>query len=440
MTYIIAAVIVLGVLIFIHELGHFFAAKIFGVRVERFSIGFPPRLFGKQIGETDYCISAIPLGGYVKLSGMVDESLDTSTLTGAPHEFMSKPLYQKVIIITAGVVMNFLLAVAIFGGIAWLQGESVLPSTTLGYVQEGSIADSMGFQEGDKILSVNGKPVHNWKDIDRGFLENFGKDTHYVVERDGKTIPIVIQWGNMKLTDTQQLGIGPFVAAEVGSLVPGYPAADAGLQTGDRIVAINDTAISSWGDMTDIINASPEKLLTITVLRGNEKQEIQITPRADTVRDETGNEKTVGRIGIGLPIDYVKYSFFPAILKGFNDSIFWARMNITGFIRVISGKDSARDSLAGPIAIVKMAGDTAKQSFLSLIPMIAVLSVVLAMINILPIPALDGGHLAIILIEGIRKKPLSVKTKMVVQQIGMAFLLILMIFVFYNDIARQFMK
>jgi len=440
MTYIIAAVIVLGVLIFIHELGHFFAAKIFGVRVERFSIGFPPRLFGKQIGETDYCVSAIPLGGYVKLSGMVDESLDTSTLTGAPHEFMSKPLYQKVIIITAGVVMNFLLAVAIFGGIAWLQGESVLPSTTLGYVQEGSIADSMGFQEGDKILSVNDKPVHNWKDIDRGFLENFGKDTRYVVERGGKTIPIVIQWGNMKLTDTQQLGIGPYIPAEVGSLVPGYPAAEAGLQTGDRIVAINDTAISSWGDMTEIINASPEKLLTITLLRANEKQDIQITPRADTVRDEAGNEIAVGRIGIGLPIDYVKYSFFPAILKGFNDSIFWARMNITGFTRVITGKDSARDSLAGPIEIVKMAGNTAKQSFLGLIPLIAVLSVVLAMINILPIPALDGGHLVIILIEGIRKKPLSVKTKMVVQQIGMAFLLILMIFVFYNDIARQFMK
>jgi regulator of sigma E protease len=438
MTYLIAAVVVLGVLIFFHELGHFIAAKIFGVRVERFSIGFPPRLFGKKIGETDYCVSAIPLGGYVKLSGMIDESLDTDTLTGAPHEFMSKPLYQKVIIITAGVLMNFLLAVAIFGGIAWIQGESVLPTTTLASVQEASIADNMGFQSYDKILQVNGEPIQNWKDINHSFLENFGKDTRYLVERSGEKMTIHVEWGNLKLKDTQQLGISPLIPAEVGELVPGYPAYDAGLEEGDRIIAINDTAISSWEEMSLMINSKPGVPIELTVLRNGEMLNINITPKADDARDAEGNEIVVGRIGIGVPVAYINYSFLPAMLKGFKDSIFWAKMNITGFIRVITGKDSARDTLAGPIAIIKFAGDTASQSFLGLIPMIAVLSVVLAMINILPIPALDGGHLVIILIEGIRKKPLSVKTKTVIQQIGMVFLLVLMLFIFYNDIARQF--
>jgi regulator of sigma E protease len=438
MIYIIAGVIVLGVLIFIHELGHFFAAKVFGVRVERFSIGFPPRLFGKKIGETDYCVSAIPLGGYVKLSGMIDESLDTNTLTGAPHEFMSKPLYQKVIIITAGVLMNFLLAVVIFGGIAWIRGETILPTTTLAYVKEGSIADNMGFHQYDKILQVNGEPVQNWKDIEHSFLENFGKDTRYLVERGGEKIPIDVDWGNLKLKDTQQLGISPRIPAEVGELVPGYPAYDAGLKEGDRIIAINDSAISSWEEMTRMIRARPDIPIVLTVLRNSETLKINITPKIDADRDAEGNEIVVGKIGIGGPVTYIKYSFFPAMLKGFKDSIFWAKMNVTGFVRVITGKDSARDTLAGPFEIVKLAGDTARQSFLGLIPIIAILSVVLAMINILPIPALDGGHLIIILVEGIRNKPLSVKTKTVIQQIGMVFLLFLMIFIFYNDIARRF--
>jgi regulator of sigma E protease len=249
---------------------------------------------------------------------------------------------------------------------------------------------------------------------------------------------IHVEWGNLKLKDTQQLGISPLIPAEVGELVPGYPAYDAGLEEGDRIIAINDTAISSWEEMSLMINSKPGVPIELTVLRNGEMLNINITPKADDARDAEGNEIVVGRIGIGVPVAYINYSFLPAMLKGFKDSIFWAKMNITGFIRVITGKDSARDTLAGPIAIIKFAGDTASQSFLGLIPMIAVLSVVLAMINILPIPALDGGHLVIILIEGIRKKPLSVKTKTVIQQIGMVFLLVLMLFIFYNDIARQF--
>lgn len=436
LTYIFAIVVVLGVLIFVHELGHFIAAKIFGVRVERFSIGFPPRLFGKQIGDTDYCVSAIPLGGYVKLSGMIDESLDTSTLTGQPYEFMSKPLYQKVIIITAGVIMNFFLAVGIFGMMTWIQGESVYPTTTIGYLEPGGIADSLGFQKHDKILQVNDKPVQHWQEVSQAFLNNFGKDTRYLIEREGRTLTLAMNWDHLKLKDVQRLGVGPFIPAEIGQLVPGYPASESQLQVGDRIIAINDSAVADWYQMTEIIHARPGKPLVLAILRGGDTLQISITTRAEKVPNAQGEEQEIGMIGIGRPVQHLQIGFFPAMVRGFQQTIFWAQTNINGFVRVLSGKDSARETLAGPIAIAKLAGDTARQSIWDLFRLIAILSVVLAMINILPIPALDGGHLMIILIEGFRRKPLSVKTKMMVQQIGMFFLLILMVFVFYNDIAR----
>lgn len=440
MTYVIAPIIALGILIFIHELGHFLAAKIFGVRVERFSIGFPPRLFGKQIGETDYCVSAIPLGGYVKLSGMIDESLDSSNLTGAPHEFMSKPVYQKVIIITAGVLMNFLLAIAIFGMMTWIRGESVYPTTTLGIVEKGSIADSLGFHKNDRILEINGQPVQYWQDIGRLFLENFGKETRFLIERDGSTQTITVQWDNLNVKDIQRLGVAPYIPAEVGELEPGFPAVEAGLRPGDRIIAINDSAVADWYKMTEIIRASPGKTLSLTILRAGEPMNVEIKPKTEARSDEEGNKKEIGLIGIAFPVEHIDIAFFPAMIKGFNQAVFWGKANVTGFLRLLSGKDSAQDSLAGPIAIVKLAGDTAQQSIPAFFHLIAVLSVVLAIINILPIPALDGGHLAIILIEGVRKKPLSVKTKVMVQQIGMAVLLALMIFVFYNDITREWLK
>ncbi len=435
---ILPIVIVLGVLVLVHELGHFIAAKIFGVRVERFSIGFPPRLFGIKLGDTDYCISAIPLGGYVKMSGMIDESMDSSSLTGAPYEFMSKPTYQKVIIISAGVIMNFLLAVIILGGILWYKGEPVLPTTTIGVVEEGGIADSLGMKPHDKILAINHTRIENWQDINDAFLKHLGNDITFRIERNGTVQEIVLHWNNHKLTDMERFGIGPLLPPVVGGLQPGFPAVEAGLQPGDRIVAINDSAITSWNDMTSLIYNSPGKPLTFTIRRGEETLVKVITPKPHTLEDKNGKSITRGLIGISYQVAYRKVSFFPAIAEGFQRAVLFGELNIKGFARLITGQESTRDMLMGPIGIAQVAKDYAQQGYSNLILLIAYLSVVLAIINILPIPALDGGHLVIILIEGIRKKPLPVRAKMIVQQIGMVFLLMLIFFVIFNDLARIF--
>ena len=186
----LAIIFVFGLLVLIHELGHFLAAKWMGVRVERFSIGFPPRLFGKKIGDTDYCISAIPLGGYVKMSGMIDESLD-GTLTGADYEFSSKPVWQRIVIITAGVVMNFLLAILILTMVNFIEGEQIAPTTTIGFVGKGGIAQKIGFKKGDEILSIQGEDVHSWNDIQAAFIEHLNERINFRVLRDGKPLNLL---------------------------------------------------------------------------------------------------------------------------------------------------------------------------------------------------------------------------------------------------------
>ena len=438
--YIFPIIIVLGVLVFVHELGHFLAAKLFGVRVERFSIGFPPRLFGVQVGETDYCISAVPLGGYVKLTGMIDESLDTEKLDEEPkpYEFRAKPTYQQVIIITAGVIMNFVLAVGILASIIWFQGEPITPTTTVGYVAEGGGADSIGLKVNDKIVEINDTQPRSWQDVRQALIENIGTNTTFKIERNDNIKEIILDWDNLKMNDIERIGIFPLLPAKVGRLTPDHPALEAGLQPEDKIIAIDDSVMNSWTDMTGIISANPDNPLEFSILRGNDTLQVTITPKAISFQDNDGTERKIGRIGIERYVEYQEVEILPAIQKGFERALFLGQINIMGFGRILSGKDSARESLAGPIAIAEMAGDIAKQDIVNLIELIAYLSVVLAFINILPIPALDGGHLVIILIEGIRRKPLPLRAKMVVQQIGMIFLLLLIIFVFYNDIARKF--
>jgi len=436
MIYLLSMLFVLSVLIFVHELGHFLAAKLFGVRVERFSIGFPPRLFGIKIGETDYCISAIPFGGYVKLSGMIDESLDQTTLKGEPYEFMSKPAWQKLIILSAGVIMNFLLAIVILAGLLFSQGEQLLPTTTIGAIGESGLAQKIGFQKYDRILAVNGEEVQYWNDITDKFINKIGSTLIFTVERNGQIIELKADKELFREEKSEQLDIAPLFPARVGDLSSGFPAMQAGLKTGDEIVAINGQPIESWEDMTSIVRENPGKPLTFTIKRGQETLTINITPRAVEETDENGETITVGKIGIGPYFEHRKIGLLPSVVKGFENSILISKLNIKGIVWVITGQRSAKEILGGPIMITKMAGDFAKTGFLNLLMLVAQLSIVLAIVNVLPIPALDGGHLAIILVEGIRRKPLSLKTKVAIQQVGMALILALMFFLIFNDIRR----
>jgi regulator of sigma E protease len=438
MIYLLSIIFVLSVLVFFHELGHFSLAKLFGVRVERFSIGFPPRLFGIKLGETDYCISAIPFGGYVKMSGVIDESMDASKLTGAPYEFASKKWWQKILILVGGVTMNMILAWVIISGLLNIEGEPIIPSTTIGYMAEKGPSQKAGLEIGDKILKIDGQPVSTWNDVRDNYFAHLGDKMVFLISRNDSTQQIMYDSKIPQTENAEQLDIFPRLPAMVGSVVANSPASKADLQRGDHIVAINGKPVKSWEEMTDIVQANPNKSLDFKILRNGQDINAQITPEAVDEIGEDGKSNIVGKIGIGFYYVKKHLPLVQAFSSGFQKTIFITDMSVKGLWWLVTGKTSARQMLGGPIMITKLAGEFAKSGFASLMELIANLSVMLALINVLPIPALDGGHIAIVLIEEIRRKPLTTRTKLKIQQVGMAILLVLIVFVMYNDIMRLF--
>lgn len=348
---ILATAAVLGILIIVHELGHFFAAKISKVRVEVFSLGFWPRMAGKKFGDTEYRISWIPLGGYVKLAGMIDESMDGDTIKGEPWEFMSKTPMQKIFIITAGVIMNIVLAALIFSVLTFSMGIGEVGKTTL-----------------------------------------------------------------------------------ISEVVTDYPASEAGLIPGDKVVSIDENPINTWSDMTDYIHSRPNTELVVSWEREGELFTEKILTRAERIPVD-GKIKVLGMIGIRPEVTMRDAGFFESIQAGIGRTYFWVRVILTSLKMLVTGEESFR-SIGGPIFIAQLAGDSARSGMDSLFNLIAILSINLAILNILPIPAFDGGHLIVIIIEWIKKGPLAVKTKMMIQQVGFAIFLMLAAFVIFNDLSR----
>jgi regulator of sigma E protease len=431
----LAIVFVFGILVVIHELGHFLAAKWMGVRVERFSIGFPPRLFGKKIGDTDYCISAIPLGGYVKLSGMIDESMD-GQLTGADYEFSSKPVWKRIIIITAGVVMNFILAILILSIVSFSKGEVVYPSTEIGDVGKDGIARKVGFQVGDKISAIDGVTITTWNGIQTEFIKHLNDDIRFDIVRGGEKLTLTYkkEWFSEK--NAELLDIGWVPLAKVGEIKSGSPAEKAGFQWGDDIRKINGVAVRNWNEMTNIIQENPGKSITIDYSRDGQTHSVDIIPESYREKDSTGNEVSIGKIGIYFYYETYDINIFQAIENGFNNTFALISLNMRGLWWVITGTKSASDVIGGPIMIAKLAQDAAEVGWDRLWNLTAALSAILAFFNILPIPALDGGHLVFLILEGILGRPISTRTKLVVQQIGMAILLTLIVLIIYIDIRR----
>ena len=351
-TNIFAFIIVLGVLIFFHEFGHFLIARLFGVGVEKFSLGFGPRLIGKKIGITDYRLSAVPLGGYVKMVGEEpDAEIDPADL---PLSFTHKHVVKRMLIVVAGPVFNILLAILIFFGIFLISGKLIM------------------------------KP-------------------------------------------------------SVGSVRAGSPAAAAGLIKGDLITVINGTEISNWDEMAAIINASQGKTLDLSVRRQESILDFSIAPERVPTQNIFG--ENVQRYVIGITASGETYSKELNPFEAFGESLTQS-YKVIELMVVIIGKlikgDISTNTLGGPIMIAQMAGDSAKAGVGSLIFFIALISINLAIINLLPIPVLDGGHLLFFLIEAIKGSPVSIKVREVAQQVGLFILILLMILVFYNDITRIF--
>ncbi|MCL5021467.1 MAG: RIP metalloprotease RseP [Bacteroidetes bacterium] len=433
MAYVIYFIITIGVLVLFHEFGHFIAAKLFGMKVDTFSIGFPPRAFGKKIGETDYCVSWVPIGGYVKIAGMVDESFDTdfANKPPQPNEFRSKPMYQRIIVVCAGVIMNLILTFLIFYGINLAQGRIFSLTTTIGYIVPNSPATKLGFSTGDKILSINGKAVQNWEQMESAlYLDNVASHLQVRMVSDGATRVLDIPKGAIK-PDEVDLGIYPdHLHAVVTSLMAGMPASKAGVKPGDIILSVDGHPANSDSDVIKYVKQNAKKPISLIVRRDGAEKRFTVTPDSK------------GMIGIGIVTQYTgptkrfKYNVFTAIAAGFDQTIGATRLLVESLVHIVTGKIPISKALGGPIRIAQLATQSAEMGLVSFLGFMALLSIDLAVLNILPIPALDGGHLAFLIYESIFRREVPTKVKLFAQQVGFALLLLFMAFVIYNDIVH----
>ena len=425
----LAFIFVLSFLIFVHEFGHYIIAKLSGIGVERFSIGMPPRLLGVQIGETEYCISAIPFGGYVKLTGQDDFSYDESEYIG-PGDYRGKPTLVKIAVLVAGSIMNILTAVFIFFILFWIKG---VPESTnqIGYITPGTVAEQIGLKSGDEIVALNGKKV---EELEQALFSLYTEQKSTITVRDSfgeRTVEV-----NKKLGANEEFGVVPYLKAQVDKVLPESPADQAGFKSGDVIAAINGELITGgWYHMSEIVRANPDRDMIFTLERDGE--DIQCQVRVGNVVEDLPDRssKKIGRIGISPLILNLKVNGFESIIKAVRETGFFAIHTIDFFIKLVTGRMSAK-LLGGPVLIAQMAGESAKTGLANLLFFTAFISINLGVLNLLPFPVLDGGHIFILLIETVIRRKLSTRIRMAVQQVGSIILLLFMIYITFNDIMR----
>jgi regulator of sigma E protease len=441
-------VLTLGILVFVHELGHFLAAKLFGMRAEVFALGMGNRLFGynkvngftflkldesvQLNNHTDYRVAAFPIGGYVKIAGMVDETFDTDFIGKSPEpwEFRAKPMWQRMVVLSAGVLMNILLAIFIFWGINYSQGRSIRETTEVGYVVENSPAAKSGLQPGDKILSINGELISHWDLIlNKVYVESGGQDLRFIVLRDGKKLELFLPRTSIPEPTDTSFGIIPAKTEVVINIVEhGMPADKLGLKSNDVLVSLSDSPIRVSQNAIDLVKAHAGRLLTIEWKRGTETMRGTIVPTEG------------GRIGVSLetrytgPVTVVNYSLFEAFPQGLKDIVNVTTLSFQQIWQMITGKIAFTKNVGGPIKIAQFAAQSAEHGTAPYFGFVGLLSISLAILNILPFPALDGGHLVFLLYESLFKREIPVKVKLMIQRAGVALLLVFMAFVFINDI------
>ena len=424
---------VLGVLVFVHELGHFLVAKKSGIRVETFSLGFPPKAVGVKIGETEYCLSWLPLGGYVKMAGMDDFAPEEGK--GKPWEFQSKPRWIQMAVLIAGPAMNFFLGFLLLFTLYMAAGEyAFMDDSRVGEVKTNSPFYTAGLRPGDRILTVGNTAVNDWEEMADAFLLNAGDVVPVEIERiptyqTDRTERFTI---SVDLTSPPRegLGLGYYMTTEVGAVMPGMPAAEIGLQPGDVITSVNGVPVTMWWEMSREISSRPGEEISLTWQRNGEEMTERIIPASQTF-----NGETVGRIGIDSASKRNPISFFKAVRRSATETINLSTA-IFGFVKgIVIGEQSSKN-LAGPVGIFQLVGQSAERGFSYLLWFMAMLSINLGVLNLLPIPMLDGGHLTILAIESIIRRDLSARHKAWLQQAGFAFLLFLIIYVTFNDIGR----
>lgn len=418
---IIYTVVALGILIFVHELGHFAVAKRAGIRVERFSLGYPPKMVGVTWGDTEYCLSWIPFGGYVKVAGMADVGADTTT--GAPWEYPSKPVWVRAAVIFAGPLMNFVFAFFLFTAIFSLFGVDT-PHTTAVIPSVDSAASSAGLRVADVIVSVDGEAVDNEYELHQALLGTEAQGVIVEVERDGELLELVLP-----PSDTPAYGLSTYYTPTVGRVVAGMPADTLGLARGDLISAVAGEPVRSWFDMSGIISQHQGDPILLTWERDGRTMTGVITPVARIEGDQE-----VGRIGIGplQPHTRARIDLLDAIALGAT-SLYGSSYLILDFLGSLFEGEQYKQ-LGGPIRIMEMAAETAELGLDYFLNFLALLSVNLAILNLMPIPVLDGGHLTFLLLEAIRRRPLSLRQREILQQVGLVIILCTMLLVTFNDL------
>ena len=440
--------VVLGVLVAFHELGHFLAARWVGVKVLKFSLGFGPKLLGRKMGETEYLLSAIPLGGYVKLFG--EDEAEATTQEDRARSFAHQGLWGKVLIVAAGPGFNFILAYFIFAG--WLATGTPLFVPTfqdltpdIEAMVPGSPADTAGIQVGDRVSRVNGQAISTRTELFDAVAKSNGQALTLEIKRDGqvKTLTVTPTTAPGPQTSAQEPGY--YLGVEetpplVTSVMQSSPAAKAGLQAGDHVVSIGGKTIHTWSQMTGIVKESPDRQLQVEVLREGHRISLTVTPSVEKAI-VNGQSVEVGKIGISGPGRSIMRSSTPllSLYDGLGATWGWTELTAIGLYKMVVGDISSKN-IGGPLTIANISGEAAAQGASSVVFLIAILSINLGVLNLLPIPILDGGHLLFFLIEGILRKPLGERQREIAQQAGLVLLVGVMIFAFWNDLERIFLR
>ncbi|MBD0305417.1 MAG: RIP metalloprotease RseP [Nitrospiraceae bacterium] len=434
--------LVLGVLVSFHELGHFLAARWVGVKVLKFSLGFGPKLFGRQVGETEYLVSAVPLGGYVKLFG--EEETEALTPEDKRRSFAHQKLPKKFLIVAAGPGFNFLLAFLIFAG--WLSTGVPLfvPSfrdltPDVEAIRPHSPAEEAGLQVGDRIIRVNDKEISTRNEVAEAVAKSNGRPVALDIRRGDQVKTFIVTPSAVPARDPGEaayvLGIEE-TAPLVTAVMAGSPAMAAGFRDGDRVISIEGQPIQTWSQMTTFVKESPHRPLRFEVDRDGQRLSLSVTPTAEKAVVD-GKPAEVGKIGVSGPGRSVIRSAGPlmAVFHGLEATWGWTELTAVGIYKMVIGEIS-RSNIGGPLTIASISGEAASQGASSVVFLIAILSINLGVLNLLPIPILDGGHLLFFGIEAILRKPLRERQREIAQQVGLLLLVGIMVFAFWNDIDR----
>lgn len=437
MITIIAGIIMLGILVFVHELGHFCVAKFCGVKVLKFSLGFGPRLVSRQWGETEYMICAIPLGGYVQMlgEGGGDQGESGEIDPSEEHRsFANKKISRRMAIVAAGPVMNLMLPFMVLP-LAYLVGIN-LPAyledpPCIGYVVPGSEAADAGFREGDCIVSISGIDVSTWTDTGPALVNVAGEPVIFSFVRDGQTAQLTMPPEQGALEGLQSIGLLPAQDPVIGAVAPAMPAAEAGLREGDRILAIGKHRIASWYELKSAIQEVGGQPTKITFERDGKESTIELVPR----KIDEGVDYLIG-IAPDQKTVFKRFPFGAAVAAGAKRSMELIELTLVFIQKLFAGHVST-SNIGGPITVVQIAGQAAQTNLSSILSVLAFLSIQLGILNLLPIPILDGGHLFFYFFELVFRRPLSLRAREWAQQLGLILLILLMVLAFYNDIVRM---